>query len=186
MTRSLMRKLKYYIASTIDGFIAHEDGSFDGFLMEGEHVSDYLAALQQFDAVLMGRKTYEVGVKEGVTNPYPHMKQYVISRTLKTNPGEAVTVVADEVDDLVRNLKAEPGQDIYLCGGGELAKTLLAAQHIDEIILKVNPVLFGTGIPLFASGQPPIPTTRLQLSDHNIYSNGLVLLFYNVLYDSAS
>lgn len=181
-----MRKLKYYIASTIDGFIAHEDGSFDGFLMEGDHVSDYLAALQQFDAVLMGRKTYEVGVKEGVTNPYPHMQQFVISRTLQTSPDEAVTVIADELNDLVRDLKAESGQDIYLCGGGELATTLLAAQQIDEIILKVNPVLFGTGIPLFAGGQHSIPTTRLQLLDHNIYSNGLVLLFYTVLYDSVS
>lgn len=180
-----MRKLKYYIASTIDGFIAHEDGSFDGFLMEGDHVSDYLTALQQFDAVLMGRKTYEVGVKEGVTNPYPHMQQFVVSRTLQTSPDESVTVVADELNDLVRNLKAESGQDIYLCGGGELATTLLAAQQIDEIILKVNPVLFGTGIPLFAGGQHPVPTTRLQLSDHNIYSNGLVLLFYNVLYEPA-
>lgn len=181
-----MRKLKYYIASTIDGFIAHKDGSFDGFLMEGDHVSDYLAALQQFDAVLMGRKTYEAGVKEGITNPYPQMKQFVISRTLQTSPDEAVTVVADQVNDLVRNLKAESGQDIYLCGGGELATALLAAKQIDDIILKVNPVLFGSGIPLFAGGQHAFPTTRLQLSDHNIYSNGLVLLFYNVLYDVAS
>ncbi|WP_299487110.1 dihydrofolate reductase family protein [Acaryochloris sp. IP29b_bin.137] len=178
-----MRKLKYYIASTVDGFIAHQDGSLDGFLMTGDHVSDYLAALKQFDAVLMGRKTYEVGVKEGVTNPYPHMQQFVISRTLQTSPDESITVVSDGLETLVRDLKARTGQDIYLCGGGQLATTLLAAQLIDDIILKVNPVLFGTGIPLFAGSQLSIPTTRLQLSDHTIYSNGLVLLLYTVLYD---
>lgn len=177
-----MRRLKYYIASTIDGFIAHEDGSFDGFLMTGDHVSDYLAALQQFDAVLMGRKTYEVGVKEGLTSPYPHMQQFVVSRTLQTSPDEAVTLVADGLHDLVQKLKAESDQDIYLCGGGSLAATLLAAKQIDEIILKLNPVLFGTGIPLFAGSQKSIPTTELQLLDHTIYGNGLVLLSYRVLY----
>lgn len=180
-----MRKLKYYIASTIDGFIAHKNGSFDGFLMTGDHVSDYVAALQNFDAVLMGRKTYEAGMKEGITSPYPHMQQFVISRTLQTSPDEAITVVADRLPDLVRNLKAEgdPDKDIYLCGGGQLATTLLAEELIDEIILKINPVLFGTGIPLFSGVQSDVLSTRLHLLDHNIYSNGLVLLFYGVLYD---
>ncbi|MCV3214890.1 hypothetical protein OGM63_15435 [Plectonema radiosum NIES-515] len=66
-----MRKLKYYVACTVDGFIAQEDGSFDGFLAEGEHVTDYLKPFKWFDVVLMRCKIYEVGLKEGVTNAYP-------------------------------------------------------------------------------------------------------------------
>lgn len=90
--------------TTVDKFIAREDGSFDFFLMEGDHVADLLKLFpetipahlreklgiasenQIFDAVLMGRGTYEVGLKEGITNPYPQMKQYVVSRTLKASP----------------------------------------------------------------------------------------------------
>jgi dihydrofolate reductase len=66
-----MRALRYYLACTADGFIAHADGSFDGFLLEGEHVADFLESYKWFDTVLMGRKTYEVGLREGKTNPYP-------------------------------------------------------------------------------------------------------------------
>ena len=181
-----MRRLKYYIASTVDGFIAHEDGSFDGFLMSGDHVSDYLEALQQFDVVLMGRKTYEVGLQEGVTNPYPHMQQFVISKTLQASPDEAITVVSDGIVELVKRLKTESGQDIYLCGGGLLAATLLSARLIDDVILKINPVLFGSGIPLIAGDPLPIPTTQLQLTDSKIYDNGLVLLLYQIIQEQDS
>ncbi|MBS1811245.1 MAG: hypothetical protein JST84_23985 [Acidobacteria bacterium] len=69
-----MRKLKYHVACTVDGYIAREDGTFDGFLTEGEYVTDYLESFNTYDIVLMGRKTYEVGLKLGVTNPYPMMK----------------------------------------------------------------------------------------------------------------
>jgi len=83
-----MRKLKYYVASTVDGFIGHEDGSVNGFLEQGEHVTDYLESLKTwFEVVLMGRKTYEFGFQFGVTNPYPWLKQYVFSRTMKESPG---------------------------------------------------------------------------------------------------
>jgi len=181
-----MRRLKYYVASTVDGYIAHEDGSFSGFLMVGDHVSDYLEVLKQFDVVLMGRKTYQIGVNEGLTSPYPHMQQYVISKTLQTSPDPAITVVSEGVVDLVKHLKAESGQDIYLCGGGTLAATLFAEGLVDDVILKVNPVLFGSGIPVIAGGVQPIPMTPLQLMDSKIYDNGLVLLWYRVLQEPAS
>ncbi len=174
-----MRKLKYHVACTVDGFIARPDGSFDCFLAEGEHVTDYLASFQSYDVVLMGRKTYEVGLHLGVTNPYPMLRQYVFSRTMKESPDENVTLVSANVGDVVRTLKQETGQAIYLCGGAELAALLLAERLIDELIIKLNPVLIGSGIPLFSG---PVKLTNLDLISNKVYDNGVLLLQYRVKY----
>jgi dihydrofolate reductase len=176
-----MRQLKYYVACTVDGFICREDGSFDCFtrqgLGEGDHVTDYLQSFETFDVVLMGRKTYEVGLKAGVTNPYPTMKSYVFSRTMKESPDKQVTVVSDNPGDVVRRLKSESGKDIYLCGGADLAGTLLAVGLIDEILVKLNPILLGSGIPLFAGN---VRLTDLERVGCKPYQNGVVLLHYRV------
>lgn len=174
-----MRKLKYHVACTVDGFIARPDGAFDCFLAEGEHVTDYLDSFKSYDAVLMGRKTYEVGLQLGVTNPYPMMKQYVFSRTMQESPDENVTLVSENVADFVRALKQESGQPIYLCGGANLAALLWAEQLIDEIIIKLNPVLIGTGIPLFSGS---IKQAKLELISSKTYHNGVLLLQYQVQY----
>lgn len=172
-----MRKLKYYVATTLDGFIAREDGTWDCFVQEGEHITDYLESLKLFDAVIMGRKTYEVGLKVGVTNPYPTMKQYVVSRTMKESPDENVELVSNNVVEVVKNLKNEPGKDIYLCGGGDLAAMLFAENLIDAVILKVHPVLIGSGIPAF---KEIVRQTNLKLVDSKTFSTGVVLLDYEV------
>src|SRR5262245_54976446 len=188
-----MRELKYYVACTVDRFISREDGSFDFFLTEGEHLADLIHSFPEtipahlrdalgvraenrwFDAVLMGRRTYEVGLKVGVTNPYPHLKQYVFSRTLKESPDQDVELVSGDALALVRSLKKQSGKDVWLCGGADLAATLFS--EIDEIILKVNPVLLGAGIPLFSGVIKP---TGLELTDSRIYTNGFMLLRYRV------
>src|SRR5215210_6877217 len=85
--RLQMRGLKYHVATTVDGFIGHEDGSVDGFVAEGDHATEFLESLQNdYDVVLMGRKTYEFGLRLGVTDPYPWLEQYVFSRTMKKSP----------------------------------------------------------------------------------------------------
>jgi len=173
-----MRKLKYHVASTLDGFIAHQDHTIDGFIGEGEHVTDYLQSLKNdYGVVLMGRRTYEFGLQFGVTNPYPWMKQYVISRTMKGIPDPNVELIAGDVVDFVKELKAETGKSIYLCGGASLAAALFVADLVDEIILKLNPVLFGSGIPLFSG---TIKQTEMELTDSKIYGSGVVLLQYRV------
>jgi dihydrofolate reductase len=175
-----MRKLKYHVASTLDGFIAHEDHSVDGFVAEGDHVNDYLESLKNdYDTVLMGRRTYEFGFQFGVTNPYPWMKQYVLSRTTGSSPDANVEVVSDNVVDFVIGLKEMEGKDIYLCGGSELAARLLAEGLIDEITLKLNPVLFGAGLPLFSRISKQ---TSLELTGSKVYGNGVILLNYRLNY----
>ena len=190
-----MRKVIYFVACSVDGFIARADGSAEGWLLEGEHmaaqVADYPETLpthlhsvlgvnggnRQFDTVLMGRKTYEVGLSQGITSPYSHLKQYVVSRTFRSSPDANVTLVSDHVTDAVRALKQQPGQDIWLCGGGELATLLLKDDLLDDLILKRHPVLFGAGIPLFADG---VPLTRMQLAGSKVYSSGVEFIHYRV------
>ena len=191
-----MRSIVYYVASTLDGFIAREDGSFDGFLWDDQYGADlferfpetFPAHLQpadappvenkHFDTVLMGRKTYGVGLREGITNPYPTLVQYVFSRTMEESPDEHVTLVAEHVEETVRALKQEPGKAIWLCGGADLAATLFDANLVDTLIVKLNPVVFGTGIPLIGKGIEP---TALTLIENNVYQSGHVLLQYAVL-----
>lgn len=188
-----MRNLVYYIACTADGFIAREDGSFDCFPMTGEHlphlVAEYpetipghlremLGAQEEpkhFDTVLMGRHTYEVGSLAGFTNPYPQLRQYVVSKTMKESPDTAVQLVKDDSVALVRSLKQEAGRGIWLCGGARLAGALY--HEIDELILKVNPVVLGTGMPLFAGASGPL---ALELLAHQTFGGGVAIHHYRV------
>jgi len=172
-----MRKIKYHIATTLDGFIAREDGSFDFFVMEGDHATDYLTSLATYDTVIMGRRTYDVGLKVGVTDPYPNMATYVFSRSLEESPNPRVKVVANDVETTVQRLKEQPGTDIYFCGGGDLATTLFAAGLIDEVLIKLNPVLLGSGIPLAPRLRD---ATHLDLLSTKVYRNGVVLLHYAI------
>jgi dihydrofolate reductase len=173
-----MRSLKYYVASTLDGFIAHSDHTIEGFIGEGEVVTDYLAALKEdYEIALMGRKTYEFGLRLGVSNPYPWMRQYVFSRTMESSPDPNVHTVSEAAIDFVQQLKQETGKAIYLCGGANLATALFAANLVDEIILKLNPILFGAGISLFSK---EIQQTKLELINRKTYESGVVLLHYHI------
>jgi dihydrofolate reductase len=125
--------------------------------------------------VLMGRKTYEVGLKVGVTNPYPQMQQYVFSRTIAASPDPNIELISIDPVAVVQELKQQQGKDIWLCGGGDLATTLFS--EIDELILKVNPLLLGSGIPLFAG---IFNQTPLELVNSKVYNNGFMLLHYLV------
>ena len=171
-----MRKLRYVVASTLDGFICREDGSSDDFPTEGDHVQTYHDSLASYDAVLMGRVTYEVGLKVGVTSPYPMMKQYVVARSMKQSPDPDVELVSDP-ERLVRDLKTEPGRDIYLCGGATLATAMVNEGLVDEIVLKLNPVVFGAGVPFLHRLTRPL---RLALTDARRFDSGVVFLTYAV------
>ncbi|WP_342376300.1 dihydrofolate reductase family protein [Myxococcus stipitatus] len=171
------RKLTYHVATTLDGFIAREDHSFDCFVNEGDHVTEYFATLRTYGAVVMGRKTYDIGLRFGVTNPYPYLETYVVSRTMKESPDPKVRLISDDVVGTMRTLKAQEGKDIYLAGGGELATQLFSAGLVDEVLIKLNPLLLGSGIPLVSRLGAHI---NLELLSTKVYRTGVVLLQYGV------
>ena len=189
-----MRKVVYFVASTIDGFIAAPDGSFDFLGVEGDVVElmkerypetlptqargplGVTAANRVFDTVLMGRNTYEPALRAGITSPYAHLTQIVFSRSLATSPDPAVTIVPGDPAAFVDKIKQEPGRDIWLCGGGDLAGQLLPL--IDELIVKLNPVVAGSGIPLVSRGFDP---RRFTLRETTPLPSGVVILRYEAL-----
>lgn len=184
----MARRLTYFVAVTLDGFIASPDGEFDRFVLEGDHMAAITALypdaipvhLQEFagvsprgevfDTVVMGWNTYAVGLAEGVTSPYGHLRQYVFSSQPR-EVGDGVTLLQTDPVQTIRDLKAEEGgSGIWLCGGGQLAATLV--DEIDDLVLKVHPVTFGAGIPLFASGYAP---RRWERVDTIAYESGVGL-----------
>ncbi|HEX7305200.1 dihydrofolate reductase family protein [Lentzea sp.] len=184
-----MRKLVYYVAVTLDGFIAAEDGTFDGFIFEGDHMAGINAVypdtvptqfreavgLQDapnpnFDTVLMGRHTYQV--PGGPASPYAHLRQLVVSTSLTGTPPD-VEVISADAAGRVAALKEEDGLDIWLCGGGKLAAELLP--QIDKLLLKIHPVAFGRGIPLF-DGKAGLTTFRR--TDAQLFESGVSFMTY--------
>lgn len=160
-----MRELVYYIAASVDGFIADPSGDFSSFPQNPAtlrelfarypetcpaHVRDALGVSAQprrFDTVLMGRRTHAPAVAAGLPRgAYPHLRQIVVT-SQKRDEGPGIEVIGGDVAAQVGALKRESGRDIWLCGGAELASQLI--DHIDEVQLKVNPILLGDGIPLF-------------------------------------
>lgn len=173
-----MSDLVYDVAVTLDGFIARLDGSFQGFALEGPHVAAYRRRLESYAAVIMGRKTYEVGYAFGLQPgqaAYPHLRNVVVSSTLECVAGDIEVVPGAEAGAAVEKLKAETDGDIYLCGGGELAGRLLHLGLIDRLVLKRNSVTFGQGIPLFGGAAKE---AAWQWEGHETYGNGVVCQFF--------
>lgn len=172
-----MSTITYHVAVSLDGFIAGPDDSWSAFPTRGDHIPDYLASLRDYGTVLMGRRTYEMGLAHGVTNPYPALRSIVISRSLGAAPDPAVEVFGDDALARVGDLRRTADRPIYLCGGGQLAAALFRAHLIDALIVKQAPLLLGAGIPLFGGAIPP---TRLTLRDARVYPSGTVVTSYAV------
>lgn len=192
-----MRKLTYFIATTIDGFIGAPDGDGDFFytFLDPEFIDHLKAeypetiaaqgraqlgiedvAPKRFDAVIMGRATYEPGLKVGATSPYGHLReQYVASRSLTVAPDPQVELIGGDLAAKVRELKARDGLDIWLCGGADLAGQLI--DEVDEFIVKTYPVFAGTGMPMSRAG---FGVRRLALTGAKALGGGQVITSYAV------
>ena len=143
-----MRRVRYSVAMSLDGFIAGPKGEFDWIVMDP--TIDFAAYFKEFDTVLMGRRTFEMA-RQGGAGQMDGMQTIVFSRTLRQSDHPGVTIASD-VAETVPALKAKPGKDIWLFGGGGLFRSLLDANLVDLIEVAVVPILLSQGVPLLPAG----------------------------------
>lgn len=191
-----LRKLTYFIACSIDGFIGAPDGDASAmYPFVDEEILAFLSTdhpetlptqariplglddlpNKRFDTIVQGRASYELALKEGVTSPYAHLRQYVASRTLAESPDPAVEIIAEDLVGRVRELKAEDGEfGVYLCGGSHLAGELI--DEIDELVIKTYPIVLGSGMPMFGSG---FAVGEFTLDSVRTFGNGALVRTYS-------
>ncbi|MBL7978184.1 MAG: dihydrofolate reductase [Bacteroidetes Order II. Incertae sedis bacterium] len=180
-----MGRVVLYIATSIDGYIAGEQGEMnwlEQFPNPEKEDYGYVHFLSGVEAVVMGRKTYEHILSLGVDWPYPEQKTYVASRNgfFKVNTPHT-EVVTSEVGHFLRGLQEKAIQDIWLVGGGELNAYCLEEGVIDQMILTLIPILLGKGRPLFLRTPQGTPQASSWHLDQVIsYQNGVVQLMYHV------
>lgn len=191
-----MRKLTYFVACTIDGFIGDPGGDATSmFKYATAEFLEYLkteypetvsaegrkllgfddAENRHFDTVVQGRASYQLALDAGITSPYAQMREYVASRTLTESPDPNVELISDDLLGRIRELKAEDsGLGIWLCGGSQLAGELL--DEVDELVIKTYPQVYGSGMPMFGSG---FSVTEFTLESVRAFENGVIVRTYS-------
>ncbi|MFI7384199.1 dihydrofolate reductase family protein [Streptomyces sp. NPDC049813] len=195
-----MRKLTYFVAASIDGFIGDESG--DGTMFMRFLDDEFLTFLKEeypetissegrkmlgldgvgnakYDTVIQGRGSYQVGIDAGLLSPYGHLREYVATRSLDESPHPNVELIRDDVVGKVRELKAESGElGIWLCGGAQLAGLL--ADEVDELVVKTYPLVFGAGLPMFGGGAGrKDDLAQFGLVENRTFGNGVIVRRYS-------
>ncbi|OKI02029.1 deaminase [Streptomyces sp. CB02923] len=191
-----MRKLTYFVACSIDGFIGDPNGDASSMMRcvseefleflktqypetvsaEGREILKFHdAENQKFDTVVQGRGSYQLALDGGITSPYGHLREYVASRSLGTSPDPNVHLITDDLVGAVRALKAEEGGlGIWLCGGSRLAGALL--DEVDELVIKTYPQVYGSGMPMFGTD---FAVTDFTLDSVRTFDNGALVRTYS-------
>jgi dihydrofolate reductase len=172
-----MRKVILGASITLDGYIARPNGAID-FLHppKGYSMTALFAAI---DTVVMGRKTFDEAVKLGGGSYKPPIKlpTYVFSKSKPVGERDGIVFTNQTPATLVDNIRSQPnGKNIFLLGGGELARSFLQDDVVDELHIGVYPVLLGEGIPLFPTA---FPQRDFKLLDSKTYQpEGFLELTY--------
>ena len=173
-----MRKVIFHLANSLDNYIAGKDGAIDWIVSSEETSSAMKEFWKTIDAVVIGRKTYEPVLNSGSPFPsFPGIRNYLLSRTLKVIPDENIELIRKDAVEFIRSLRTEEGKNIFVMGGGMLARPLFEANLIDEVGVTIHPVLLGSGTPLFHEMSHRID---LELITCRSFKNGCVSLTYRV------
>lgn len=170
-----MRRIRYSVAISLDGYIAGLSDEFDWIVMDPD--IDFAGLSEQFDTYLLGRRTFEVTRNHGQA-ARPGTRTFVFSRTLQQSDYDDVTIVGENWRQVVQALREEEGKDIWLFGGGALFRSLAEEGFVDTVEVAIIPIVLGGGIPLIAE-----PSTRitLTLKEHTVYKKtGTIWLVYAV------
>ena len=175
-----MPKIVYYVATSLDGYISGPEEDISLFVGEGDGVTQYLNDLKSFKTVIMGRNTYEFGYKYGLQPgqpAYPHMEHYIFSNSLDIDALHPQVHIEEPLIERVEEVRDTSPTDVYLCGGGIFAGWLLDHGLIDILKLKINPIVLGSGVPVFGDSET---NARLELIDTSLYDNGLQIVTYQI------
>ena len=182
----MLRRVILGFGISIDGYIARRNGAMDYLVIDKEGEALMADFFAKIDTTIMGRKT-ALGMvkmrKSGEMPEMPGMSTYVFSRRWKPGRGDGFEVVRGSLTAFVRKLKRRPGKDIYLGGGGQLCRSFLQEDLVDELFLGVSPVLLGDGIPGFPA---KFPQRDFKLTECTSYSNGSVALRYERIRTNTS
>jgi dihydrofolate reductase len=174
-----MRRLRYGVAMSLDGFIAGTNGEHDWIVHD--RAIDFAAMFAQYDTLLMGRGTFDVAKTQRSLFSDLGQQWIVVSRTLKPAEHPGVTILSGGVVEAVAALKAQPGpppqKDIWLFGGGVLFRSLLDAGLVDTVEVGLMPVMLGSGIPLLPEGR----RRSLRLTESKTLPSGILMLTYSVV-----
>lgn len=170
-----MRKIRLFIASSLDGYIARESGAVDWLFTDQDY--GYSAFYAQIDTVIMGRKTYETVLSFG-EYAYADKHSLVVSKTLEGRSHDSIEFVGSNLIDRVEALRRVEGKDIWLVGGGELIAFFLRQRLLDELILSIHPIILGCGIPMIL--HDPALATSLTFKQAQSFSSGLLQVTYTL------
>lgn len=176
-----MPKIIYYVASSIDGFIAGPKDDISDFVAGGSGVNKYLSDLRNFKTVIMGRRTYEFGYQYGLEPGQPaylHMEHYIFSDSIQIEKLADSVHIEPKSIDRIKEIKESSETDVYLCGGGEFAGWLLDNGLIDQLKVKLNPIVLGEGIRLFGNSTE---SAKWTLIDSEAFEEGLTILTYDLV-----
>lgn len=176
-----MRKIILYIAQSLDGYIAKSDGDINWLeTIPNPEQSDYgyKKFINSIDTVIMGRNTFEQVCSFDMPYPYQSKENFVFTKKTGLTASDKAIFIFENHLDFVKQLKAKPGEDIWLIGGGKTNTFFLKHDLIDQIRIFIMPIVLGNGIPLFDKNTS---IRNLKLEHSQIYNSGVTELWYKVL-----
>ncbi|MFQ5598119.1 MAG: dihydrofolate reductase family protein [Nitrospiria bacterium] len=178
-----MTALTYYVASSLDGYIADKDGGVSWLDMVDLSKDDhgYKDFYEGLDSLIMGRITYEQVLSFGKW-PYPDKPCWVMtSKDIATNHPE-IRTTSNTPDEIMQMLRENGHQKIWLVGGGKLAKSFHDAGLISEYCISIVPIVLGEGIPLLSLKAKRTTLKRLKWTP---YASGIMQLWYRPMSETG-